>query len=87
MRIERFESGFKKKLKKKVCKKFLKNLEVTKKGFTFATDFRLKAERLKESSEALVTAKQEYEFFEDIEQLRKFYSLLIKSNFKQYLWD
>ena len=37
-------SGFKKKLKKKVCKKFLKNLEVTEKGFTFATDFRLKLE-------------------------------------------
>ena len=29
---------------KKVCKKFLKNLEVTKKGLTFATDFRLKLE-------------------------------------------
>ena len=29
---------------KKVCKKFLKYLEVTKKGFTFATDFRLKLE-------------------------------------------
>jgi hypothetical protein len=29
-------------------------------------------EWLKMSSEALATAKQEYEFFEDIEQLRSF---------------
>ena len=29
---------------KKVAKKFLKNLEVTKKDITFATDFRLKFE-------------------------------------------
>ena len=74
-------------LRKVFQKKLQKYLEVWKTCLTFATDFRLKAERLKESSEALVTAKQEYEFFEDIEQLRKFYSLLIKSNFKQYLWD
>ena len=37
-------SSFKKRNLKKVCKKFLKNLEVTKKGLTFATDFRLKLE-------------------------------------------
>ena len=38
------KAASKRNLKKKVCKKFLKNLEVTKKGFTFATDFRLKLE-------------------------------------------
>ena len=36
-----------------------------------------KRKGLNKSSEALETAKQEYEFFEDIEQLRKFYSLFI----------
>lgn len=35
-------SNTSKKKLKKVAKKFLKNLEVTKKGFTFATDFRLR---------------------------------------------
>ena len=40
----KMSNGFEKKLKK-VAKKFLKNLEVTKKDITFATDFRLKFER------------------------------------------
>ena len=39
------EQRLRKRNLKKVAKKFLKNLEVTKKDITFATDFRLKFER------------------------------------------
>ena len=70
--MKQFSTNGEKFLRKVFQKKLQKYLEVWKTCLTFATDFRHKAEPLKMSSEALATAKQEYEFFEDIEQLRSF---------------
>ena len=66
-------------LKRKFLKKNFKNIwRIKKTCLTFATAFASKTARDEIRNQGGLKALRDKEFFEDIEQLRKFYSLLLK---------